>query len=278
MPRRKAGLALVLALPLLVLTACTPIVPPPAATPSASGIAAPAASATPTPTPTPTPTAAALPADTVLQVTATATASNGAVMNLTATVLRPRLYSDPISAPRVARTKQWCQDDEVDQGLFQSQHWSFGEVDYTATLAPGSAAWPTSLWMLLAPWTPDGPVRAATGDVKSIEYTGNGPGDYEPYCVQRVFLKGPGSGAVYLGAADGAKNPPFEDWSKIGYGFDFNLPKKVVPAGSVTVTNCASNITPLGNSFGAPNSSWATTSSAVQCVVGDPETQNKPHT
>jgi hypothetical protein len=214
----------------------------------------------------------------VLRVTATATSSSGAVLVLTATVLRPRLYSDPIAAPRAAATVARCIG-EVDNSLIHQQKWSFAEVDYSAALAPGSIPWPHSLSMLLAPWSDSSlETRTAAGGVKQIQYVEPGPASYEPECIQRAFLAGVGSGKVYLGSYDSTANPPYENWSKEAYGFDFNLPRKVVPAGKVTISGCASTITPLGNSLGAPNSSWATTSSAVECVVGDPETQNKPHT
>jgi hypothetical protein len=274
MPRRSLRLAVLIAASLAALTACAPAATPAtSATPTAAD-STPVAAASPSPTPTGAP----LTADTVLQVTATATASNGAVLNLTATVLRARLYNDPVAVPRAAATVKRCVG-EIDNTVIVPGKWTFGEVDYTATLAPGSPAWPSDLKMLLAPWTNNGATRASSGAVHQVEYVLPGPASYEPNCVQRAFLDGPGSGAVYLGyQADSAANPPYSGWSKEGYGFDFNLPKKLANPAAITVSDCQSVITPLGDATGAPNAAWVTTSSAIQCVVGDPEPQNKPHT
>ena len=73
----------VAAIGVMSLTGCAPH---PSSTPSAHAAGP---SATPTPTPTPTPTLPTLPADVLFQITATATAPNGAVARLIETVHAP---------------------------------------------------------------------------------------------------------------------------------------------------------------------------------------------
>jgi hypothetical protein len=261
-------IVLILALPIALLTACAPAVHE--ANPGPTTIKS--APAKP-PKPKPRPTAVALPIDTELRVTATATAANGAVLNLSATVLAPHDYTDSVGAPRAAATVAWCTG-EVDMTVIAPQDWHFAQVDYAATLKAGSPAWPANLPILLAPWGVNGLTRAASGAAKSTEYTTGTVGDYEPHCVQRVLLTAPGVGSVYLGESASAGTL----WSQVSYGFDFNLPNKTVDPAAVKVTNCAIQISALGQASGVPNATWANLTNGVECVYGDPETQDDPHT
>jgi hypothetical protein len=214
-------------------------------------------------------------------VTATATLSSGQSLNLTATALKAHIWSDAVGKPRANATVKWCQGEVDYPSVIKPQKWAFGEVDYTATPATGSAAWPANHSILLAPYGADthSESRAASGGVYSKEFVvGNSPGDYEPHCVQRVFMKAAGSGKLFLGAANSTGASAFTAWSKEVYGFTFNLPNKAGDPSIVTVTNCASTITPLGHSLGAPSSKWVTTSSPLSCLVGVPEAQEKPFT
>ena len=277
MSARFLRICAVVALPLLGLTGCavTPAASQPLAPPASQAPSA--APAAPSGTPTPIPTTDALPADALLEVTATATAANGAVLNLRIVVLRERLWSDPVALPRAKATDKRCGGGELDLATIKQSKFAFGEADYSATLAEGSVAWPKNLPMLLAPYGNNGASRTAAGDAYQKEYTLGGPGDYEPMCAQRAFLPGQGDGQVYLGSPDTTGAHPFHLWSREVYGFDFNLPNKKVNPASVVVSDCVGTVTPLGNTLGAPNAAWVITSSGVKCLVGDPEVQNKPH-
>jgi hypothetical protein len=270
---RLPQIALVLVLPLVLLTACAPAVH--GANPHASTI-----KTTPTtaPKPKPKPSAVTLPPETELRVTATATAANGAVLSLSATVLAPHDYADSVGAARAAATVAWCPDEVDMASVIQPEDWHFAQVDYAATLEPGSPAWPANLPLLLAPWGIDTPTRTASGAATSTEYTESGPADYEPDCVQRVLLTAPGLGSVYLGEGPAGGPNASPQWTQISYGFDFNLPDKTVDPAAVRITNCEIQITPLGHAAGLPNATWANLTSGVECVYGDPETQDDPHT
>jgi hypothetical protein len=183
-----------------------------------------------------------------------------------------------LGGPRAAATVAWCPDNVDMASVIVPEDWHFAQVDYAATLKGGSAAWPSNLPILLAPWGTNLPTRAASGAAKSTEYTEGGPGDYEPECVQRVLLTTPGLGSVYLGEGPATGPDASTQWNQISYGFDFNLPDKTADPAAVTVTNCAIQITALGHSSGVPNATWANLTNGVECVYGDPETQNDPHT
>jgi hypothetical protein len=273
MRTRLPRFALLLVLPLALLTACAP--PLHESLPQHTAIKT--APAKP-PRPKPHPTVVALPPETELRVTATATAANGAALNLSATVLAPHDYSDSVGAPRAAATVAWCPDNVDMASVIVPEDWHFAQVDYAATPKAGSPAWPANLPILLAPWGSNTPTRAASGAAKSTEYTEGGPGDYEPECVQRVLLTTPGIGSVYLGEGPATGPDASPQWTQISYGFDFNLPNKTVDPSAVKVTDCAIQITALGHAAGLPNATWANLTSGVECVYGDPETQNDPHT
>jgi len=245
-------IALVLALPLVLLTACASAVH--GANPRPSTIKT---EPTTAPKPKPNSSAVVLPPETELRVTATATATNGAVLGLSATVLAPHDYTDSVGAARAAATVAWCPDNVDMASVIQPEDWHFAQVDYAATLKAGSPAWPANLPMLLAPWGVDTPTRTASGAAKSTEYTLDGPADYEPDCVQRVLLAAPGLGSVYLGEGPATGPNASPQWNQISYGFDFNLPDKTVDPGAVKITNCAIQITPLGHAAGLPNATWA---------------------
>ena len=272
MKNRVPSLALLLVLPVALLTACAPAVPGAAHNP-------PTVKTAPAKPPKPKPaTVAPLPADAELRVTATATAMNGAVMYLSATVLAPHDYTDATGAVRAAATVAWCPDNVDMASVIVPEDWHFAQVDYAAKPKAGSPTWPTTLPILLAPWGTEGPTRAASGAVKSTEYTDGSAGAYEPECVQRTILTAPGSGSVYLGGDPSTGPNAGPQWYEISYGFDVNLPKHAVDPSTVTVTDCTIQITPLGTAAGVPNASWANISSGVECVFGDPEVQNDPHT
>jgi hypothetical protein len=275
--------ALLLVLSLAAVSACAPIAASPAtpgsATPGATDSAPTAAPVEiPAPGPVAEPLPAPLPEDALLEVTATATAANGAVLKLRAVVLRERLWSDPAGSPRAKATSTWCTDDALPMDLIKQQKWTFAEADYSATLADGSPSWPSKLAILLAPYNTDRGSRAHAGDVVQKEYTSGGPGDYEPFCVQRAFLPGPGAGALYLGATDSTGSKAYTDWSRSLYGFDFDLPTRKAGAGEVVVSDCVQTITPLGHSLGAPSAKWTLVTDGATCLVGVPQTQNDPHT
>ena len=248
MTQRPAVLISILALGALALAGCG-LLPNPE----------PSRTATPKPTEAvvvPEEEAAPLPEDAVLGLTGTATAANGAVLKISVIVRQAVPWNSTVGAPRAAATATNC-DGELDASVFESNAYSFSQVDVTATLDEGSAAWPADLPIQILP-IPDGsapgPSHTAAGDIVQVEEPSpdpdNDPGYYVPHCLQNTFLNGPGSGSVYLGYDGDAA--ALTAWAKSYYGVTFDGFGEPTDPSKVTLSDCTQTVTPLGVSTGAP--------------------------
>lgn len=257
-PRAAALLVLPLA---LLLSACNPGQPDP----TGSKTPRPDVSATPTPTPT-ADAAPELPADAVMLVTATATASTGAQLDLRLVVHAPAAWNADGRAGADA-TNAWCVD-EVNDSIYAAQNYSFEAIDYTATPV-GTAVWPADEQIWLFP-NPTYTTLAATGNITEFAFpVPVGDGDYVPHCKQTAIMTGAGTGTVWLGAdqdAVGRDNlPPFHFWASLTYGFNNAYTSDSHP---IAYTGCTPTITPLGATMGAPGPGWHVGTDANVCVVG----------
>ena len=241
---------------LLSLAACGPGQSDPV---PASG--SPGASATATPAPSAEP----LPADALMLVTATATASTGAQLALRLIVHEPGAWDAAAGADGAAATIAWCAG-EVDADVIATAATSFTRIEVDAEQL-GELTWPADERIRLDP-TPEYTTLAATGNVAQVPSPLPQPGDYVPHCKQTAMLTGAGEGDVFSGAEQDAAGrdglPPLHFWSRLTFGFSND------PDASPTIgfTDCAVEITPLGESFGAPGAGWHEDFLAASCIVG----------
>ena len=249
MSLRIAGLVALIALPAIALSGCgpTPAPSPSGTTASASDSASP--SATPTPKPDP------LPAEALLEVTGTAIAANGAVLNLKLIVLKSHAPGDATGAPRAAAVVAWC-DGEIDDSVLATANYSLGEIDVSAKLGGSQIAWPNDLLVRMFPTPGEDAAMATGGGAYQIEPPDTNvpadPGYYVPHCVQASYIGGPTTGQVFTAFnADTTAAPPLTKWSKVSYGFTLDPINSTIAAGKVTVSNCQFVLTDLGKSLGA---------------------------
>jgi hypothetical protein len=260
MPSRIVALAAIPLTLVMLLSACDPGGPGPAE----PGPDSPAE-------PEPVDPIVALPADAVMAVTAAATASNGAVLDISLIVHSPNPFSADGAADAWAATTAWCVG-EVDDTIISDQGYSFTTVDVTATTREGD--WPDNTPLLLAPLPFSDSTISTGGDLVQT----NEPAQFGqeagsvPHCAQPVLLLGPGSGEIYVGISgdiDGDANgtPPLGGWANRKYGVNANLPGDN-PAVDVTFSECTVQITDLGASLGAPTASWQEAFQGDFCMVG----------
>jgi hypothetical protein len=239
---------LALAVPLLLLlSACTPgtaddVTPPPSTpSPTTSEVAEPAID---------------LPDDAVLGLATTATAGNGAVLDVTIVVHQAVPAIDAAAATAVAATEAWCSG-EMDGQILTDQGYTLTTVDVTATLVTGE--WPESGTLLVYPEPRPNIVMTASGDILVQSPTGS-QGDYTPHCVTPVTFLGPGSGTSYIGIGgdadgDGDGTPPLGGWAHLTWGLNVGLPDGTVAP--ITFSDCTVVVTDLGASLGGgTGSDW----------------------
>ena len=265
MSQRSAVPTAILALGALALAGCA-LLPDPESSASA-----------PPPKPTETVTApeeeaAPLPEDAVLGLTGTATAANGAVLTISVVVLASAPWDSSLGAPRSIATAANC-DGELDASVFDSQAWSFNQVDVTATLGEGSPAWPADLPIQILPipeGSGPGPSHTSAGEIVQVAKPSpdpaNDPGYYVPHCLQNTFLNGPGSGSVYLGFEGDAG--ALTAWANSYYGVTFDGFGEPTPPSAVSLTDCTQQVTPLGVSSGAPAGGFGEFFFTTFCQIG----------
>ena len=145
----------------VLLSACAPVLP--TATPTASPTVD--VSTSPTPSPVPTAQVVALPADALILVTATATASNGATMNLRLVAHRSvTIDGGGLDAANVIAE---CQ--EINADIMRDQRTTITNVDVSATLL-GSTPWPGSDVVWLFPGNGGNVTTGVIGDLDRIEH------------------------------------------------------------------------------------------------------------
>jgi hypothetical protein len=247
---------------LVVLTACGPGSTPPADSgddPAGSDAGS-------------TPPALTLADTDVMGVTAVATASNGAVLDIQLVVHAPEPFSADGAADAWAATTTWCAG-EIDDQLVADQGFSFTTVDVTATTREGQ--WPADTPLLLLPLPGPQSTLAVAGDavVQTNVSTDADLSDGEvPHCAQPALLTKAGTGSIYLGIpgdvdGGGPAELPLGGWATHKYGVNANQPGEAA-AVDVTFSDCTVQITPLGTELGAPTASWQQAFQDDLCVVG----------
>ncbi|MGN6502953.1 MAG: hypothetical protein ACTHKX_08650 [Pseudolysinimonas sp.] len=251
------------AVPLLViLTACGPGSTPPADPGDDSGSGDGGS----------TPPALVLADTDVRGVTAVATASNGAVLDIQLVIHAPEPFSADGAADAWKATTDWCAG-EIDDQLVADQGFSFTTVDVTATTREGQ--WPVDTPLLLLPLPGPQSTLAVAGDavVQANVATDADLSDGQvPHCAQPALLTKAGTGSIYLGIpgdvdGGGPAELPLGGWATHKYGVNAHQPGDA-PAVDVTFSDCTVQITPLGTELGAPTASWQQAFQDDMCVVG----------
>ena len=228
---------LALAVPLLLLSACAPSEPDDFPEPPTS----PKPSATQE-----ADVAIELPADGVLGLVATATAGNGAVLDIEIVVHQAVPSTNAPDA--VAATEAWCAG-EMDGQILADQGYSLTAADVTATLVSGE--WPSGASLLVYPEPRANAILVASGVLAQVP---NGSeGDYTPHCVTPVTLPGPGAGSVLVGIVgdvdgDADGTPPLGGVGHLTFGVGVALPDGTVA--DVTIGDCAATVSDLGTGLG----------------------------
>ena len=256
---RSAALAAAVALPLLALTACQPTpAEPPVQTPVAES-------------PSATPEAEPLPEDALLFISATATAENGAVVELTQIVHRSLAWNDSAATASAELMSQVC-DGSLETSVYDEQLWSFTRVDVAATPVDGTPTWPADLAFRLFP-QPGNDAVAADGAVVDDEDVDIAT----PFCVREKRLPGVGEGLIVLGIAGDTDEVSaagnFTRWANTSYGFGTTEVQSQSPADTgITISDCYYSVTDLGLEFNGDNENWLLTDTDTTCSVGTPFT------
>jgi hypothetical protein len=210
-------------------------------------------------TDSPTEPIVGLPDDAALVLTATATAGNGAVLDISLVVRSPQPFDADGAADAWATTTAWCVG-EVDDSVISGEGYSFTTVDVTATPVEGEwpAETPLGVSLAMAP----GSTIAADGSLRQINASAevgavNGS---VPHCRQPVVLDGAGAGHFYIGIpgdvdGDGDGTPPLGGWTKQPFGVTANIAGST-EASDLVLSDCLQQVTPLGDELGAPLESW----------------------
>jgi len=247
---RSAALAVLPLLGLIALSGCT-AAPPVVDETYASD-----------PDPSETPQAALTPnpiePDTTLIVSATATASNGAQLDLQLQVHRSVPWDDVANQTLPAALLEDCAS-LYTGALFAEQQWSFTRVNLTAIPTSGSTAeWPADATIVVRPSAEFVPI-AGRGDFVAAGTAAT------PLCLRDRYLTGPGRAGLAFGLPqDGVE---LIDWASHRFGL-------VVEA--ATLSDCRIEVTALGTQSGAGAGSWTTTTDDLTCVAG-PESETSVH-
>ncbi len=251
-PLRATALAVI---PLaLLLAACTPPTPAPAPAPEASS----EAPAPPAPEP--------LAEDVVMVVNGTATADNGAILDLSLTVHRSLAWDDPEAASRTTLMSTVCSgglDDEV----YEAGLWSFASIDVAAVEREG-AAWPAGHRLFFLPYT----TFVAVGtDGFPIDDDEVDPAT--PHCLRDKYFEGPGTGTAIVGFAgdtdDFGAAGNFTKWANHNYGFSIvRVAGQSAKDVGMTLSDCGYLVTDAGLELNGDANWWATHFEDTRCVVG----------
>ena len=259
MSLRPAALSAVFALITLTLVGCQPT---PAPAPEQPPVAE---------TPTATPEAEPLPEDALLFISATATAENGAVVELTQIVHRSLAWDDPAATASADLMSQVCEG-SLETSVYDEQLWTFTRVDVAATPVDGTPTWPADLAFRLFP-QPGNDAVAADGAVVDDEDVDIAT----PFCVREKRLPGVGEGLIVLGIAGDTDEVSaagnFTRWANTSYGFGTTEVQSQSPADTgITISDCYYTVTDLGASLNGDNENWSLTDTDTTCSVGTPFT------
>jgi hypothetical protein len=258
---RAIALVVLFATPLFALTACIPETPP-----------APPASSAP-PAPSTAPSAAPLADDILLHLTATATAENGAVLDLTLNVHKSTAWNDPAGASRAALMSSVCEG-ALDDSVFEANLWSFAQIDLSAVANASTPAWPGGKRLRVMPYSTH-LALASTGDaIEDPDVSGE-----TPHCKRDRYLLGAGESTLVVGfqgdtdASGAAGN--FTRWANHLYGFvGREVAGQTAAQAGITITGCDYQVTTLGESLNGGASWWHEQSTPSECYVGSSEPED----
>jgi hypothetical protein len=257
MLHRNALVIASLAVPLILLSGCTP----PAPTPTSPPVATDEPSA---------PVENPLPEDALLEVTATATADNGAALSLRSVVHKSLAWDDPAAASLADLMSQVC-DGSLENSVYDDQLWSFTKIDIFATPVDGTPAWPGDRPVHLLPYAGTDAIAAdaIVVDDENVDIA-------TPFCVRDKYLFGAGEGTIVLGLAGDTDEVTaagnFTRWANTSYGFSVGEAQQSAADIGVTITDCTYAVSLLGKEFGGQNESWEFGGSDSYCSVGVPFT------
>lgn len=199
-------------------------------------------------------------------VTATATAENGAVLDLSLTVHRSLAWDDPEAASRAALITTAC-DGGLDASLFEANLWSFAAIDVEATERVGTA-WPAEHRLFLLPYSTYVTIATEGFPIDDDEV------DFGvPNCRTDKFFEGPGSGTVVVGFAGdtdelGAAGN-FTKWANHNYGFSVvRVASQTAATVGMTLSECSYVVTDAGLELNGDADWWATHIEDTRCVFG----------
>lgn len=248
-----------LALPLLLLSACTPTGEPTAGDPP------PAPTSKPTETVEP-PTE--LDPDVLLVVTSTATADNGAVLDLSMTVRKATAWDDSGAPDRPALMTSTCEG-YLDEGVYEPNLWSFLRVDVAAASDLSTATWPADKRIRLFPIVNDDVALASSGflvedpDVDAAT----------PHCQRDRFLYEAGDGILIAGIqgdtdeVDAAGH--FTRWANQKYGFvAHEVSGQTAAQAGMSLSDCTFTVTDAGTALHGGADWWGQLVNESTCFIG----------
>lgn len=250
----------------LLLAGCAPDAPGPTATSTD-----PAETPVDPTDPVDVPAELVLPDDAVLGLVGILTAANGATADLAVIVHASLPHMVPEAADAVAATVAWCSG-EVDETVIAGRGFTFTTVEVSVT--PRDGDWPADQPLLVLPIAnPEfGSTLAVGPGLRQVEAATDPVFEgYLPHCQQPAVLDGAGSGTLYLGIPQdisGANdNASFTAWAVHDFGLSAVLPGDL-GASDVVFSKCESEVTLLGEEFGALIDSWTETFTSTGCSVG----------
>ncbi len=213
----------------------------------------------------PVPTLPPLEAGTVLIVRATATAGNGAQLDLEYRIQKSVPFDD-IAAQTLPQAMIEDCPAAYTQQVFADNLWSFTRGNVIAIPSAGSTAdWPTDAPIELLP-SASSVAMSARGfigdDADAAAET--------PPCQREKSFTGYGQGGVAIGIAGdtdavGASGG-FTRWANHSYGF--------VVADGITLSGCTFEVTELGAQYNGGAEWWTESNDTTSCVTGaSPEAQ-----
>lgn len=242
--RTRVFLASLVLTSIAAVSGCTTAVPDPVPTEAPGGAQ---------PEPSPSLTRNPAEPDTILWIRATATAPNGAELELEAMVHRALSFEYPGSQTM----NQILIDDcgaTLTNAIIYDQAWSISRLNVTAIPPAGSAEWPAEERVGFRP-TGDIAYVAGRGIVQADPATG------ELACLQDKFLAGSGRGALAVGfPGDTIDLDHFGNaWADHTWGF--------IALDGVQLSDCSFEITDLGREYGGGDG-WTEVADSTACFLG----------
>lgn len=283
MPIRCSSLIVLAAIPVLVLAGCAPAADPTSAPSSSASAPTPATTTATATAPTEEPTddpadeseddSSELDDDIVLSVDATATASNGAVLQLNLQVHQSERWDDANTSDRADLMTETC-DGSLDNTVYSANLWSFTEIDYEAVHDDSTPGWPADGRVSLLPATKYLAV-AADGFIRDD----NSVDTATPFCKRDKFITGAGDGETVVGFAgdtdDVGAAGGYTKWANHRYGFVSGKPGASAAASAgVLISDCTYTVTDVGAEYHGGAAWWKESKNSTKCTIGSGEKED----